>query len=142
MASAFHRDEARRTAEFWQALRRFLRRNEQVARKHGLTRQRHQLLVMIKGASDGSERSTVTELSDRLHLAQNTVTELVDRAERAGLVIRESSTSDGRVVHIRLSGEGERRVRDVMAELRPDRATLEAMMAALAEHEHHDQAPP
>jgi DNA-binding MarR family transcriptional regulator len=142
VASSSHRQEAQRTAEFWQALRRFLRRTEHVARKHGLTPQRHQLLVMIKGASDGSECSTVTELSDRLHLAQNTVTELVDRAEEAGLVLRESSMSDGRVVHIRLSSEGERRVRDVMGELRSDRATLEAVMAALVEHEHHHKTPP
>ena len=118
------REEAQRTAEFWEALRRFLRRNEQVARKHGLTPQRHQLLVMIKGAADGS--ATVTELSQLLQLAQNTVTELVDRAERSGLIVRESSTTDGRVVHIRLSREGERRMGRVMAELRSDRATLEA----------------
>jgi DNA-binding MarR family transcriptional regulator len=128
-------EEAQRTAEFWEALRRFLRRNEQVARKHDLTPQRHQLLVMIQGAADGTQRSTVTELAHRLHLAQSTVTELVDRAERAGLVARESSSSDGRVSHISLTEDGRRRMGRVMAELRSDRATLESVLAALAEHQ-------
>jgi DNA-binding MarR family transcriptional regulator len=65
---------------------------------------------MIKGAPDGSEQSTVTELAARLQLAQSTVTELVGRAERAGLVERERSEKDLRVAHLRLTEEGERRL--------------------------------
>jgi DNA-binding MarR family transcriptional regulator len=97
-------------AEFRAALRRFLRRSERIARGSGLTPQRHLLLLMIKGARDGSEQSTVTELSDRLQLAQSTVTELVSRAEEAGLIEREQSSADGRVAHLRLTAEGERRL--------------------------------
>src|SRR3982751_1039524 len=97
-------------ADFRAALRRFMRRTEQIARASGLTPQRHLLLLMIKGAPDGSEQSTVTELAERLQLAQSTVTELVRRAEEAGLVEREQSSSDGRVAHLRLSDEGERRL--------------------------------
>ena len=65
---------------------------------------------MIKGAPDGSGRSTVTELSDRLQLAQSTVTELVSRAEEIGLVERERSADDGRIAYLRLTEEGERRL--------------------------------
>jgi DNA-binding MarR family transcriptional regulator len=65
---------------------------------------------MIKGTPDGSEQSTVTDLAGRLQLAQSTVTELVRRAEEAGLVKREQSTADGRVAHLRLTAEGERRL--------------------------------
>ena len=64
-----------------------------------------------------SERSTVTELSQRLQLAQSTVTELVRRAEAAGLVAREPSTSDGRVAYLRLTDEGERRLASTIADL-------------------------
>src|SRR5438105_718045 len=60
-------------AEFRSALRRFLRRSELVADSCGLTPQRYLLLLMVKGSPDGSGRSTVTELSDRLQLAQSTV---------------------------------------------------------------------
>ena len=47
-------------AEFREALRRFLRQSERVARQSGLTPQRHLLLLMIRGAPDGSGQSTVT----------------------------------------------------------------------------------
>jgi DNA-binding MarR family transcriptional regulator len=97
-------------AEFRAALRQFMRRSERAARGSGLTPQRHLLLLMIKGAPDGSEKSTVTELAERLQLAQSTVTELVRRAEEAGLVERAASVSDGRVAHLRLTAEGERRL--------------------------------
>ena len=83
--------EAMRIAAFRAVIRSFLRTSERLAREHGLTPRRHLLLLMIKGAPDGSEQSTVTELSERLQLAQSTVTELVGRAERAGLVERERS---------------------------------------------------
>ena len=83
-------------AEFRAALRQFLRRSERVARMSGLTPQRHLLLLMIKGAPGGDEQSTVTQLSERLQLAQSTVTELVRRAEEAGLIERTQSQRDAR----------------------------------------------
>src|SRR4249920_2108815 len=95
-------EDYRRAAELRVALRRFLRLSEQAARRHGLTPQRYALLLSIKGAADGSERSTVTELAERLQLAQSTVTELVRRAEDAGLIEREQSASDGRVAYLRV----------------------------------------
>ena len=65
---------------------------------------------MIKGAADQREQSTVTELAQQLQLAQSTVTELVSRAEEIGLVERERSYQDGRIAHLRLTPEGERRL--------------------------------
>ncbi|HYX87854.1 MAG TPA: MarR family transcriptional regulator [Gaiellaceae bacterium] len=103
-------EEVARVAEFRAALRRFLRTSERNARAAGLTPQRYLLLLMIKGAADHSEQSTVTELAERLQLAQSTVTELVRRAEETGLVERERSPADGRIAHLRLSAEGERRL--------------------------------
>ena len=102
--------DAIRIAAFRAAIRSFLRTSEQLAREEGLTPRRYLLLLMIKGAPNGSEQSTVTELSERLQLAQSTVTELVGRAERAGLIQRERSEKDLRVAHLRLSPEGERRL--------------------------------
>jgi DNA-binding MarR family transcriptional regulator len=99
-----------RIAAFRAEIRVFLRTSEQIARASGLTPQRYLLLLMIKGAPDGSEQATVNELAERLQLAQSTVTELVARAERLGLVERERSELDGRVVHLRLTQEGERRL--------------------------------
>jgi DNA-binding MarR family transcriptional regulator len=118
-------------AELRAALRQFLRRSERVARQSGLTPQRYLLLLMIKGAPGGSEQSTVTQLSERLQLAQSTVTELVRRAEEAGLVAREQSQTDARVAHLRLTAEGERRLMLSFTELEIERAQLRDAFAQL-----------
>ena len=118
-------------AELRAALRQFLRRSERVARQSGLTPQRYLLLLMIKGAPGGGEQSTVTQLSERLQLAQSTVTELVRRAEEAGLVAREQSQTDARVAHLRLTAEGERRLMLSFTELEIERAQLRDAFAQL-----------
>jgi DNA-binding MarR family transcriptional regulator len=120
-------------AEFRAALRQFLRRSERVARMSGLTPQRHLLLLMIKGAPGGDEQSTVTQLSQRLQLAQSTVTELVRRAEEAGLIERTQSQRDARVAHLRLTPEGERRLMLSFTELETERAQLRDAFAHLDE---------
>src|SRR3954453_12311600 len=102
--------EVARVADFRAALRAFLRKSERNARQSGLTPQRYLLLLMIKGAPDGSEQSTVTELAERLQLAQSPVTELVRRAEETGLVERSRSSDAGRIAILRLTDEGERRL--------------------------------
>jgi DNA-binding MarR family transcriptional regulator len=118
-------------ADFRAALRQFLRRSERIARQSGLTPQRYLLLLMIQGAADGSEQSTVTELSNRLQLAQSTVTELVRRAEESGLLEREQSQTDARVAHLRLTAEGARRLQLAFTGLADERANLRAAFAHL-----------
>src|SRR5437660_6785416 len=121
-------------AEFRAGLRQFLRRSERIAREAGLTPQRYLLLLMIKGAADGSEQSTVTELAERLQLAQSTVTELVRRAEEAGLLGREQSSKDGRVAHLRLTEEGERRLLRSFTELGTERRQLRDAFAHISDY--------
>ena len=120
-------------AEFRSALRHFLRRSEKIARRSGLTPQRYTLLMMIKGSRDGKEQSTVTELAERLQLAQSTVTELVGRAEESGLVERERSTDDGRIAHLRLTPEGEQRLADSFTSNSAERGALRQAFASLDE---------
>jgi DNA-binding MarR family transcriptional regulator len=124
-------EAAIRAAAFRAALRSFLRTSERVARESGLTPQRHLLLLMIKGSPDGSESATVTDLARRLELAQSSVTELVNRAEALGLVRRERSDVDGRVAHLRLTAEGERRLARAFRELEIERVELRDAIAAL-----------
>jgi DNA-binding MarR family transcriptional regulator len=116
--------QAMEAAEFRESLRRFLRQSERVARSSGLTPQRYLLLLMIKGARDGTEQSTVTELATRLQLAQSTVTELVSRAEEAGLVARTPSQTDARVAYLRLTPEGERKLERAFTGIATERAQL------------------
>ena len=118
-------------ADFRAALRRFLRQSETISRRAGLTPQRYLLLLMIKGSPDREERSTVTELAERLQLAQSTVTELVRRAEDSGLVERETSPLDARVAHVRLTAEGERRLSESFTSLATERAQLRSVVRQL-----------
>jgi DNA-binding MarR family transcriptional regulator len=124
-------EEVIQIAAFRAALRSFVRDSERVARRHGLTPQRHLLLLMIKGAPDASEQATVTDLADRLKLAQSTVTELVSRAEAVGLIERELSEHDGRVAHLRLTKDGERRLAETFSALAEERRQLREAFAEL-----------
>jgi DNA-binding MarR family transcriptional regulator len=124
-------EAAASVAEFRVALRRFLHRTERVAREVGITPRWYLLLLLIKGAPDLSERSTVTELAERLQLAQSSVTELVARAEQAGLVSREPSASDARVSYLRLTPEGEERFAQAFESLAVERRALREAIAEL-----------
>ena len=124
MAAPLSAAEAVPVAEFRAALRGFMRTSERNARAAGLTPQRYLLLLMIKGAPGGSEQSTVTELAERLHRAPSTVTEPASRAEAMGLVERERTSDDGRIAHLRLTEEGERRLADVFSSNERERHSL------------------
>jgi DNA-binding MarR family transcriptional regulator len=98
-----------RLLAFRTALRRFLRWSEGEAKAAGLTPAQHQLLLAVRGhvAASGP---TIGELSQYLVLRHHSVVELVDRAAAAGLVRREREDDDQRVVRVRLTEEGERRI--------------------------------
>jgi DNA-binding MarR family transcriptional regulator len=123
--------EAASVAEFRVALRRFLHQTEVVARECGITPRWYLVLLLIKGAPDHSERSTVTEIAERLRLAQSSATELVDRAEQAGLLRREPSDADGRVAYLRLTAEGEERFAQAFQTLASERRALREAIAGL-----------
>jgi DNA-binding MarR family transcriptional regulator len=126
-------EEAARVAALRTALRRFDRESERAARASGLTPRWYLLLLLVKGSPDLDERSTVSELSERLHLAQSTVTELVARAEEAGLVRRDTSLRDGRIAHISLTAEGESRFARAFRTLAAERRALREAIGRLAD---------
>ncbi len=133
MTLGLSRDQIIRIASFRCELRAFVRHSEQVARRWQLTPQRYLLLLTIKGAPDRSERRTVSELANCLALSVNTVTELCGRAEEAGLVRREVSTSDLRLVYMRLTDEGDRRLRGALLETERYRDELVRSFSGLSE---------
>lgn len=108
-----------------------MHQTEVVAREHEITPRWYLLLLLIKGAPDLSEQATVTELAERMYLAQSSVTELVSRAEQAGLVERTTSKSDARVAHVRLTKEGERRLARSFRSLASERRALRDAIAEL-----------
>jgi DNA-binding MarR family transcriptional regulator len=124
IVAAVSSDDYASAAEFRSLLRRFLRRSEEVSRRHGLTPRQYLLLLMIKASEETPEPATISHLVERLALTQSTVTELVQRAEEAGLVTRRASPDDGRVAHLSLTSVGATRFQGAFEELGPERARL------------------
>ena len=89
------------------ALRQFHRFSEDAAAAAGLTPQHHQALLAIKGYP-GRDYVSVGELAERLQIRHHSAVGLVDRLVTSELVRRESSETDKRQVHIRLTAKGER----------------------------------
>ena len=80
--------------------------------ERALTPQHHQALLAIKGfGSDGA--LSVGELAGYLLLRHHTVVELADRLATLGLVTRSPDPGDGRRVLLRLTTEGEHRLREL-----------------------------
>lgn len=102
-------------SEFRYQLRRFLHFSEQVAVNGGLTPQQYLLMLHVKGFP-GKEMPTVGELAHRLQAKHHGTVALISRCESAGLVERVPGSVDRRQVHVRLTDEGEQRLRG-MAEL-------------------------
>ena len=94
-------------AQFRYQLRRFLRFSEEATRKAGITPLQYQLMLQIKGFP-GREWATVVELAERLQAKHHGVVALISRCEEAGLVARNVSRGDLRLVEVQLTSRGER----------------------------------
>ena len=102
-------EEYRRLLEFRFALRKFLEYSKNQAAQVGLTPTQHQLLLAVRGQG-GDEGPTMGDVAERLLIRHNSAVELVDRAQRAGLLERMPDRSDQRVVRLRLTEEGARKL--------------------------------
>ena len=92
-------------AAFRYALRQFLHFSESAAQAVGLTPQRHQALLAIKGFP-GRERIVIGELAERLQIRHHSAVGLVDRLAAEGLVERQPDTADRRQVYVVLTERG------------------------------------
>jgi DNA-binding MarR family transcriptional regulator len=121
-----------RAARLREELLRFLHVSDVIAGRHGLTQQRYQLLLMIKTAREGTERAPLSELKERLQLANSTIVELVQRAEALGLVKRELSAQNRRLVYVALTEKGQKQLDSTLIELVRARKRLRASLATIA----------
>lgn len=83
-----------------------------IAREVGLTGPQLTVIKLLESLGDLS----LSSLSERIRAQNSTVTGIIDRMEREGLVRRERSTADRRVVYIRLSEKGARLAREIQVE--------------------------
>ena len=92
-------------SEFRFRLRSFLRFSEDAARDAGITVLQYQVLLHTQGFR-GREWASVSEIAERLQAQPHGVVALVSRCEEAGLVRRQSSTVDRRLVEVHLLPKG------------------------------------
>jgi DNA-binding MarR family transcriptional regulator len=78
--------------------------------EQGLTLGDYQVLVYLSEAEDQSLR--MCDLADRLQLSPSGLTRRLDGLVTAGMVVRESSTQDRRVMMAQLTGAGLDALRD------------------------------
>jgi MarR family transcriptional regulator, organic hydroperoxide resistance regulator len=93
-----------------------------MAREVGLTGPQLTVIKLL----ETFDNLSLSSLSERIRAQNSTVTGIIDRMEREGLVRRERSTVDRRVVHIRLSDKGQKLARQIQVE------PMEIFRAALA----------
>ncbi len=109
-------------AEFRFQMRKFLSFSEMASERCGIGAQQYQLMQVIAAMPEG-QMATITYLAERMILRHNSTVELVDRAERAGLVRRETDERDLRRSIVQLTPQGtallERLVKEHLSELAP-----------------------
>ncbi len=88
------------------------RLTKQAAREVGLTGPQLTVIKLLDTFGDLS----LSSLSERIRAQNSTVTGIIDRMEREGLVSRERSTSDRRVVFIRLTDKGRKMASSIQVE--------------------------
>jgi DNA-binding MarR family transcriptional regulator len=102
-------DDYRRLLLLRTGLRRFLHWSEQQAEDVGLTGMQHQLLLAIRGHPD-PRGPTIGDVASYLVIKHHSAGELVDRAQAAGFLRRVGDPVDLRVVRLRLTLLGSRRL--------------------------------
>ncbi|MGA8939677.1 MAG: MarR family transcriptional regulator, partial [Acidobacteriaceae bacterium] len=116
------RPKLKSLAEFRFQMRKFLSFSEIASERCGIPAQQYQLIQVIAAIPEGQQAS-ITYLAERMILKHNSSVELVDRAERAGLVRRESDPKDMRRSLVQLTPQGqeilERLVAEHLRELAP-----------------------
>lgn len=96
----------RTLAAFRAALRKFLRKSEDIVNAEGFTPQQHQTLLAIKGFA-GLGKPTLKDLATRLQIRHNSAVGLVNRLEGHGYVRRVPALDDRRCVHLEVTRKGE-----------------------------------
>jgi DNA-binding MarR family transcriptional regulator len=116
-------------SRFRYELRRFLRFGEDVARASGVTAVQYHLMLHTQ-AFPGRHWASIGELAERLQTQPHGVVALVSRCEEAGLVRRQASKQDGRLVEVHLTAKGQRLVGVLAAQHQAQLGALAAVTAA------------
>lgn len=129
--------------EFRFRIRGFLQFSESAARAEGMEPQQHQLLLAVR-ALDHADGPTIGVLAEHLLIRHHSAVGLIDRMEERGLVERVPGVQDRRQVRVRLTEQGEKKLRRLSEihreELRHSGPALVAALSSILGHLHiHEQ---
>lgn len=79
-------------------------------REHGLTPQQYNVLRILRGAA---QPLPCLDIASRLITAVPAITGLIDRLDDAGLITRERSSTDRRVVYVSITALGRHRLKEL-----------------------------
>ena len=79
-----------------------------VLKNEGVTMQQYNVLRIVKGA--GKEGITTSEIRERMLDKMSDASRMVDRLETMQLVVKRRDRDDRRVIHVFLTGKGQRLV--------------------------------
>lgn len=100
---------------------------KELARRADLTGPQLTVVKLLEQIGDLS----LSELSEKIRAQNSTVTGIIDRMEREGLVTRERSKEDRRVVYIKLTAKGRELAREIPVEpMEIFRSALESLSAS------------
>jgi len=108
-------------------IRRFLHFSEEAAKAEGLEPQQHQMLLAVR-AVDEPEGPTVGSLAEHLIIRHHSAVGLIDRLAERGLVERTRGQEDRRQVRVRLTAEGEGKLRRLSTAHREELRTSGRML--------------
>jgi DNA-binding MarR family transcriptional regulator len=136
-------EQYERLADLRYGLRRFLSWSAEQAKAAGLTPAQHQLLLAIRASRDPRGPS-VGEIASTLLVRHHSAVGLVDRAEEAGLIVRERDRAQPTAVRLRLTEHGAATLRSLselhLRELHQLAPTMRALWAEAADGDPQDGA--
>ena len=131
-------EDYRRLAELRHGQRRFLAWSAEQAARVGFTATQHQMLLGIR-AWPPLTGPTIGDIASFMFVRHHSAVELVNRAERAGLVVRERSSEHAGEVNVVITPEGAERLEALteihlleLVELAPTMSTLWDAVAKVA----------
>lgn len=111
-------------------LRRFERWSAEQAAGEGLTASQHQLMLAVRGHGDPGG-PTISQTAEYLLIRHHSAVELADRCAKAGLIARARDPVDHRIVRLRLSRDGARRLEALTSAYMEEIARLTPLFESL-----------
>lgn len=97
------------------AIIRFVRTRDQAVRAEGLEPLQYQLLMLLQPFRTHERQPNISDMATQLSMQHHSAVELVSRLEERGLLRRARAKHDRRHVHLYLTTQGRKVVKDRLA---------------------------